>query len=176
MFFYICFNSAWNIKHCWLWNKVYSLTCFILFYFYPAASLCILTWHEPLTNGRLTLKKKSASQTPRNINTAHSFLWSRKSSKSVWSCVFAPRLPPGGTPLIKPTDCTLYQGELPQTGVHCKQSVCLCVSSTETITQIKLRHKGKHLRQENTCKTEGPMIQWQNKNQVVCDGLGSKFI
>ncbi len=71
--------------------------------------------------------KKSTIQTPRNTNTARSFLWSRKSSKSVWSCVFAPRLPPGGTPLIKPTDCILYWGELPQTGLYCKRSVCVWV-------------------------------------------------
>lgn len=97
--------------------------------------------------------KKSTIQTARSTNTAHSFLRSRKSSKSVWSCVFAPRLPPGGTPLIKPTDCILYRGELPQTGSYCKRrlSVCVCEwrGKSETVRQIKLRHKEKHLRQEN---------------------------
>ena len=98
--------------------------------FYPAASF--MHPHTPEAAHQWeALSRKGTIQTPRNANTARSFLRSRKSSKSVWSCVFAPRLPPGGTPLIKPTDCILYPGELPQTGLYCElcvwECVCVCV-------------------------------------------------
>lgn len=52
--------------------------------------------------------KRSAVQTPRNTNTAQSFLWGSGSSKSVPDSPADPApLSRWGTPLIKATDCTL---------------------------------------------------------------------
>lgn len=75
----------------------------------PTASFrIVVSPQEPLTETLSPSPKRSAVQTPRNTNTAQSFLWGRGSSKSVPDSPADPApLSRWDTPLIKATDCTL---------------------------------------------------------------------
>ncbi len=87
----------------------------------------VLTLQEPLTNGRLTPKRALFKLHATQTLAIHSCGAERALNLSE-AVFFSARLPPGGTPLIKPTDCTLYRRELPQTGLHCKRRPCVCLS------------------------------------------------
>lgn len=53
-------------------------------------SLCICPLNPVASFMRLTpIKKTDTVQTLCNTNSVHSFLWSRKTSKSVWSCFYS---------------------------------------------------------------------------------------
>lgn len=110
--------------------------------------------------------KRSAVQTPRNTNTAQSFLWGRGSSKSVPDSPADPaHLSRWDTPLIKATDCTLCWGELPQTDAHCESRLCGCVRYWVGVDRRWTR-KGRNPRHESTCvapiiySRRGGMVSW----------------